>query len=92
MSMIVVPLGVSIYVDGKKRLAVGTHSKPRETAWSRSGALSGLRKDTEPDGPNRGRASQFDPTIDKEIRLISNLRWNMPVFVQTVPNMQLSGR
>jgi hypothetical protein len=33
-----------IVVDGKKRLAIGTRSKPRETAWSRSRALPGLRR------------------------------------------------
>ena len=41
-------------------------SKPRETAWSISRALSGLKADTGPDGRDRGRASQFDPAIDKE--------------------------
>ena len=34
----------------------------------------GLKRDTGPDGRDLGRASQFDPTIDKETRLISSLR------------------
>jgi hypothetical protein len=34
------------------------------------------------------RASQFDPAIDKE-KIISSLRWNMPVLHQTVPNVRL---
>ena len=38
------------------------------------------------------RASQFDPTIDKERKLISNLRWNVPVLVQLVPNVRQSSR
>ena len=43
--------------------------------------------DTGLNGRDRGRVSQFDPTIDKERELISDLRWNMSVFVQTVPNI-----
>jgi hypothetical protein len=43
-----------------------THSKPRETARSRSRVLFGLKKGAGPDGHDRGRASQFDPAIDKE--------------------------
>ena len=35
------------------------------------------------------RASQFDPTIDKERKFISNIRWNMPVFAQIVPSVSL---
>ena len=35
------------------------------------------------------RASQFDPTIDKERKFISNLRWNMPVCAQTVQSVPL---
>jgi hypothetical protein len=58
---------------------LGTGSKLKETARSRSRALSGLKVDTGPDGHDRGRASQFDPAIDKERKLISNLRWNMLV-------------
>ena len=41
----------------------------------------GLGVDTRPDGRDRGCASQFDPIIDKERKLISNLRRNMPAFV-----------
>jgi hypothetical protein len=37
-------------------------------------------EDTGPDSHDRGHASQFDPVIDKERKLISNLRWNMPVL------------
>ena len=51
-----------------------TRSKPRETARSRSRAFSGLKADTRLDGRDRGHASQFDPVIDKERKLISNLR------------------
>ena len=29
------------------------------------------------------------PAIDKERKFISNLRWNMPVFTQTVPSVPL---
>jgi hypothetical protein len=32
------------------------------------------------------------PAIDKKRKLINNLRRNMPMFVQIVPNMQLSSR
>ena len=54
-------------VNGKKRqVAIDTRNKLRETTWSRSRALSRLRKGAGPDGHDRGRASQFDPTIDKE--------------------------
>ena len=35
------------------------------------------------------RASQFDPIIDKEIKFISNLRWNVLIFAQTVPSVPL---
>ena len=35
------------------------------------------------------RASQFDPVIDKERKFISNLRWNMLVYAQTVPSVPL---
>jgi hypothetical protein len=49
----------------------------------------GLKGDTRPDGRDLGCASQFDPTIDKERKLISNLRWNMLVFVRTDPNVHL---
>ena len=49
-------------------------------------------EDTELNGRDLGCASQFDPVIDKETRLISNLRWNMSVFVQTVLNVRLSSR
>ena len=35
------------------------------------------------DGHDQGRASQFDPTIDKERKLISNLRQNMPVLLDS---------
>ena len=77
---------------GKWQVAAGTQSKPGETSRSRSRALSGLRKDVGLDGRDQGRASQFGPTIDKERKLISNLRWNMPVFSHTVPNMRLSSR
>jgi hypothetical protein len=80
------------FIDGKKRQGAADMSKLRETAWSRSRALSGLRKGAGPDGRDRGRASQFDPAIDKERKLISNLRCNMRVFVQTVPNIWLSGQ
>ena len=58
----------------KKRQGAIDTNKPRETAWSRSQALSGLKVDTGLDGRDRGRASQFDPAIDKERKLISNLR------------------
>ena len=34
-------------------------------------------------------ASQFDPTIDKERKFISNLRWNMPICAQTVSSVPL---
>jgi hypothetical protein len=53
---------------------------------------SGLKGDTRPDGRDLGRASHFDPTIDKERKVIRNLRWNMLVFVQTDPNVRLSSR
>jgi hypothetical protein len=35
------------------------------------------------------RASQFDLQLTRERKLISNTRWNMLVFFQTVPNMRL---
>ena len=41
-------------------------SKTRETAWSRSQALSGLREDTGLDGHDLRHASQYDPAIDKK--------------------------
>jgi len=64
-----------IVVDDRKwQVAIDTHSKTCETARSRSRALSGLRKGAGPDGHDRGRASQFDTAIDKERKLISNLR------------------
>jgi hypothetical protein len=67
-------------------------SKPRETARSRSQALLGLKKGARPDGHDLGRASQFDLAINKERKLISNLRWNMPIFIQIVPNIWPSGQ
>jgi hypothetical protein len=67
-----------------------TRSKPRETMWSRSRALSELRKGVGPDGRDQGCASQFDSTIDEEKKLIRNLRWNIPVLVQIVPNLRPS--
>jgi hypothetical protein len=83
----------ALAVDGRKRqVTADTRSKPRETARSRSRALSRLWKGAGPDGRDWGRASQFDPAIDKERKLISNLRRNMPVFVQTVPNIRPSGQ
>jgi hypothetical protein len=42
---------------------------------------SSLRVSTGPDGHDRGCVSQFNPTIDKERKLIGNLRWNMPVLI-----------
>ena len=45
-----------------------------------------------PDGRDLRRASQFDPVIDKKERLISNLRWNMLVLLQTVLNVRLSSQ
>ena len=50
------------------------------------------QEDIGPDGHDLGHSSQFDPVINKETRLISNLRCNMPVFVQTVPNVRLDSR
>jgi hypothetical protein len=47
---------------------------------------------TVPDGRDRGCASQFDPAIDKNRKLISNLRWNMSVLVHRVPNIWPSGQ
>ena len=37
-------------VDGKERRGAADTSKPRETVWSRSQTLFGLRKGVEPDG------------------------------------------
>ena len=51
-----------------------TRSKTRETARSRSRALFGLKADTGPNDRDRGCASQFDPVIDKERKLIGNLK------------------
>jgi hypothetical protein len=56
-----------------------------------SSSLRAKRVSAGPDGCDWGRASQFDPAIDKERKLISNLRWNMPVLVQTVSNIWPSG-
>ena len=68
-----------------------THEASREKPRGADLKLSlGLGVDTRPDGHDRGCASQFDPIIDKERKLISNLRWNMPVFVQIVPNIRPS--
>jgi hypothetical protein len=87
-------IGVATPVDGKKRGRWGAAdtSKPRETARSRSRALPGLKKGARPDGHDPGHASQFDLAINKERKLISNLRWNMPVFIQIVPNIWPSGQ
>jgi hypothetical protein len=38
------PTTCHVYVDGKSELTAGTRSKLRETTWSRSRALSGLRR------------------------------------------------
>ena len=73
--------------------AVGAHEASREKPRGADPELTpGLGMDNGPDGRDRGRASQFDHVIDKEIKFINNLRWNMPVFVQTVPNIQPSGQ
>jgi hypothetical protein len=76
-------------VDGRKRQGA---ADTKQATWSRSRALFGLKVDTGLDGHDQGHASQFDPAIDKEVNLISNLRWNMPVFFQIVSNMQLNSR
>ena len=76
------PCGLRKVTD--RSLPSDTRSKPRQTTWSRSRALSGLRVDIGPDGRDRGRASQFDPAIDKERKLISNLRWNMLVLLDSL--------
>jgi hypothetical protein len=62
-----------VSVDDRKRQGVAD-TKQVERAWSRSRALSGLRKGARPDSHDQGRSSQFDPAIDKERKLISNLR------------------
>ena len=68
---------------------VSTHSKPEESAWwSWRSAWLQRRGNRSCEFLPR-RASQFDPTIDKERKFISNLRWNMSVFAQTVPNVPL---
>ena len=76
-------------VGMKTRLVPGYTSKLEESArWS-------CRSTWLPHRGNRScvllprRASQFDPTIDKERKFISNLRWNMPVCAQTVPSVSL---
>ena len=69
------------------------HKASREKSHGADPELfPGLKGDTGPDGRDLGRASQFDPAIDKERKLISNLRWNMPVLLQTVLNVRLSNR
>ena len=72
------------------RLAVSTAS--REKLRGADPEISQDFGNIGPDAHDLRRASQFDLVIDKEKRLISNLRWNMPVLLQTVPNVQLSSR
>jgi hypothetical protein len=79
-------------INGGERWGAADTSKPRETKRCRSQALSRLRKGARPNGHDRGRASQFGPAVDKERKLISNLRWNMPMFVQIIPNIWPSGQ
>jgi hypothetical protein len=52
-------------------LQEASREKPRGADPELSPNLSG---DIGPDGCDRGRASQFDPIIDKERKLINNLR------------------
>jgi hypothetical protein len=69
------------------------HEASREKPRGADPELSlGLRVSTRPDGHDRGCANQFDPVIDKERKLISNLRWNIPLLVQIVPNIWPSGQ
>ena len=91
---IVVPPGVPRVCRWQKVMSHHRHTQEsREKPRGADPELSlGLKGDTRPDGRDLEHASQFDPIIDKETRLISNLRWNMPAFVQTVPNVRLSSR
>ena len=73
--------------------AVRAHEASREKPRGADPELTpGLGMDNGLDGHDRGRASQFDPVINNERKLIRNLRWNMPVFVQIVPNIRPSGQ
>ena len=85
-------------MDGEKAMGCSlssresTHEASREKPRGADPKLSpDLGVNTGPDGRDRGRASQFDPAIDKERKLISNLRWNLLVFVQTVLNIWPNG-
>jgi hypothetical protein len=70
-----------------------SHGASREKPRGADPELSpDLRGDTGPDSCDQGRASQFVPAIDKERKLISNLRWSMSMFVHTVSNIRPSGQ
>jgi hypothetical protein len=80
-------------IDGKnsRPLHRPRCSKLRETAQSKSQDLQWLRTQDR-SIQNLGRASQFNSVIDKERKVISNLRWNMSALLQIVPNVWLDSR
>ena len=86
-----VPPGVPECVSARKRVDHAEHmSKPEGSArWNwRSTWLQ--RRDDRSCILLPRRASQFDPAIDKERKLISNLRWNMPVLLDSPECMALT--
>ena len=63
----------------------------RGSEWNETRDIFGFN--TEPaDSETQQRVSQFDQQLTRRENLISNLRWNISVLHQTVPNVWLDNR
>jgi hypothetical protein len=76
----------------RKNIVISVQHIASREKLRRAGPKTSSTSNTGPIGRDQGRASQFDPVIDKEKEMIINLRRNISVLLQIIQDLWLNSQ